>query len=538
MSFVKSIPETSFAAIGAGRVWQRKLKRQIAATSAIVEAVEDVIMLDPGVQAPESSASVGRVWGIRFAGTGPTLSGGGESALAAIVAAHDGIDDVIVTPNAGGDNGKVWGWSGGSPGWVTPASGGGSISGTTGTNSGKIVCATGADGVVQVSPAAVTATGGATFQDDISLGSGKTIAGLDPTTAIRGALGAGINKVPRTNGAGGLTLQGSGLSVADDGTAIFSGTYANGSEFITFGNSDVTGPGSHFFAYAGSPIGVVNALSPSTDANVGIVVNASNQAEIWTYTGATAGNGHWNKVAGATTIFGFALSWGSITTMTLGAGNLVDAYGRYHATTASISLATTTLNAPGGSDSASLTASRWYYVYLIRNNSGVYSACFSLSDTAPNLIGTNFSSTGYVSIARVGHFRSLSTANNILEFYQCGKGLLRTYTHDDTGTTLRALSAGIAASLTVLGYTAGAGTLPIHAIRCIVSATTNATAGVSFAGNTATGSVRFASVPASTLTAVQRQIPFCSAGTFCYINSTSGGSTTIDVLSYDVEDLQ
>jgi hypothetical protein len=358
MSFRKIYAETAFVALGANHVRRETLRKAILADATLTpaETLEGIGVADAGVQSPENPVATGRTWGFQFAGAGP-LTGPETTALDAIVAAHTGVWVEPVTPAVGGTNGKVWGWSGGVPGWVDPPAGG--LSG----------------------------------------------------------LGAVDKAIVITNGTDGTAAQGSLGRISATGTLQLLGTDTGASQYAALIGHN--GGQNERLAIYGLDSTPQTFVTHDPAAGMGVAFDKVNG--IWQAFGASSGNAEWYQVSTPLEIDGFVLTWSSVTLLSVSAGFLTDSTGKLHRKASPTALNAATLAAPAGLDTGTMTVNRWYYVWMIRNNAGTYSFVFSLSASAPTLSAASFTATGYVAIARVGSFRTESAATDITRFFQVGR---------------------------------------------------------------------------------------------------------------------
>ncbi len=348
---------------------------------------------------------------------------------------------------------------------------------------------------------------------------------------LTGSLGSTDNVIPRTVGAGGSTLEASLGAIEDDGSLFVLGTSATSSQpAAVIGHSGGTNERLYIYSRDNTP---KNNVTHNPASGQGICFDKSQG--MWQHFGAGSDDDSWYQVAAfPRMIHGYQLSWTSANALSVAAGWLTDVAGRVHATSAPITLSTTVgLVAPGSLDTGTMTASRWYYVWLIRNAAGAYSCVFSLSNTTPTLAASSFTTPGYVAVARIGCFRTTSVAATVVEFYQNGLFNTRTYVHDESSSAMIALNAGTSTSQTTIGHSAGAGALPITAIEADVTIDTNATSGVAIAYSTSQSNIIMANIPASS--ASYPLTVKCLNGTFTYDNNVALGDTLIRVTAYTEE---
>lgn len=125
MSFFKTYSESAFVGRGGNKIQPARLRELVLAQPAITDVFEDfrILSFGSGADAPDTGLSSTRTWVFQFAGAGPNLAGGGQAALDAIVAAHDGTYSFPDTPNNGGALGEVWTHGASGPAWATSVAG-------------------------------------------------------------------------------------------------------------------------------------------------------------------------------------------------------------------------------------------------------------------------------------------------------------------------------------------------------------------------------------------------------------------------------
>lgn len=351
---------------------------------------------------------------------------------------------------------------------------------------------------------------------------------VDPPGGLSG-LGAVAGVIPRTVGIEGNTLASSPASISSTGTLTVQGTDAGASQpGLIVGHNGGSNERIALYGLDTTP-----QLAVTHDPAIGIGVAIDKVVGPWYNFGASSGNAEWYQVATPMQISGFRMSWVSTTGLALSAGWLTDSLGKVHRKASVSSLSASNVAIPLGLDTGSLTANRWYYVWMIRNNAGVYSFVYSLSASAPTLSAVGFTATGYVAIARVGSFRTDAGSTSFIRFFQTGVGNTRKYSNDDASAGYTLISAGIATVATTVGNSGGAGALPSTAIEFKARVSTNASAAAMFRYSTAMVNTFLCRVPVGAID-VEIVLP-CLSGTTAYLNSAGSGSTTAVVSEYTEE---
>jgi hypothetical protein len=393
-----------------------------------------------------------------------------------------------------------------------------------------------------------SAAGGGDFQE-ITLG-----AGLSMSNQVLSASGGGSgdvtaasafgfdNRLTRSDGTA-KGIQGSGITVDDSNNISGVADLACATQSVTTG-ANVNSSAITITTTSGDThihVGSVGS-PPLVPAAGGSVILGASQTSlgggsspvIWVRWDGSSADGPWAPaLAGrpvlSNAIDGMTLSWVSSTSVAVVLGgscvvkNTSTAEARVITSSNTLAINTGTSGLLG-LDTGTITTNRWYYVWMIAKNSNGssgqdISAIMSLSATTPTL------PSGYTMQRRIGTVRTSSASTSLLEFYQHGTSNVRTYYYDSL-TEFIPLSGGSATAATTLGHSAGAGALPSTADFLQAEITTNATAACRIRPNSGI-SVNLIDVAISQTKKVYC-FP-CTNGTFQYINSVAGGSSTIAV---------
>ena len=140
---------------------------------------------------------------------------------------------------------------------------------------------------------------------------------------------------------------------------------------------------------------------------------------------------------------GLALSWASVSTVTVAAGRARsddDAFDIVLAAPITPSIAASGVN---GLDAGGEAASTWYAIWVIGDSTGVNAGAtlISASFSAPTL------PAGYDKKRRIGCVRN-SSGSDFLRFFQRWNGRTRRYWYDESRATVQILSGGAATTFT------------------------------------------------------------------------------------------
>ena len=222
-------------------------------------------------------------------------------------------------------------------------------------------------------------------------------------------------------------------------------------------------------------------------------------------------------------IQGCTIAYASTSTVTVGVGRIelrTASESKMFAIGSPITVSTASTGA-GALDAGTLTASNWYYAWVIGSRSGQVSAVLSLSATTPTM------PSGYQFRRRLGSVR-VNSVPAIADFISLGTGVVRRY-WDNAGDSWRNIAN--ASSVTTQTAFGGGGStaLPVTAIETTLQISTNATSPCLIKYN-GQGSVTVATMRAS---ATNEQI-VCPlvAGQGMYYNSVASGSTTIRMIGF------
>lgn len=556
MIFTVTYPDSAFTSAPGGQINFIGLPQQVSANPSISDALVKVFISDYGTQVAESLSTTGRTIGFQFSGPGPGLGGGGQAALDALVAAHDGSHTVPDNPHSGGTGTEVWGWNNGVPGWVAAGGGGGSgdvIAGGATTqfhipkwsstdktfqpSSGIVV-----DGSsittfpfsVDVPSGTLTIGSGHVFitAGDIIMSSPTAaVGGVRMARAIRGdvdqPLGATADKIVVSKGTGGVTPKATTASVDPTlGTLRAVGASLNDPPF----EGRASTRGMKYYISDASPVGAITHDPASNTMGVCDVVSGADTGR-WYYSGSSSGSLEWYRYS-AKFRSGCGASWASSTSITIANGTFTDADGRLH----SFSAQTLTTGASGNVerlDTGSFATNTVYYIYIIRNNAGAYHTVCSINTVSPTLTNANFTTTGYVALARIGHFKTdITTATTIVEFYEADMGSHRWRTNDSDGNYILVSAVTATTNTATFG-----GKVPAYTVAAHVAVTTNGTAACllcSASGQNA-ASTSYTSRVTTSQTTLAVSV-WGLQGELYYRNSTTGGGTTINLKGYAYED--
>ena len=528
MSFVITYAESSFTALGSNSVRRDALRKAIAAQPAITDVLEAIRPSNYGAGSAESATATGRTWGFQFAGSGPSMAGSGQAALDAIVAAHTGVHVEADSPAVGGLEGKVWGWSSGIPGWVTPAAGSGDVTGQAGgtvdtelalfsSTTGKALKGSG-NFTLDLTTGRFAAPAGMTAPGIVSGGTNKLVFGITsagvqdstPVAAITSAIGGG------TNGAT-VNLH-AGSRNPDGNVSAFSGFYfasagtSSGFFFKNNGATDTTWREAMHVAAVSAPRRIVATKNGTlqSDAPFLAVMKRYMSGLVMAYTS------------------------GAPDSFTVDVGECMDETGVYPMLVTSIKTVTC---AVGNLDTGALAAATIYYVWLFGKSAGAESDTtvrFSLSPSAPT------SPSGFDIRRRIGSVRTNSTTTTFVPFVQTGTNEVRRYLfrQDTTAAPCAAIAAGASNVFATLSVPVPKTATCIYLqVTCGVASMTTSLVDSAQAANITAGTARVAVGASGSGTQAQVVLPLIpalstGAATPQYKVSTSG-STTINVSGYE-----
>lgn len=215
-------------------------------------------------------------------------------------------------------------------------------------------------------------------------------------------------------------------------------------------------------------------------------------------------------------ITGMPFSWGSTTTLTVGAGRCRDSSNTIDMVISSTLTLTKTVSGPLGIDTGTIAASTWYYVYVI-GDSGAFntpSIIYSLSQSGPTM------PAGYDSYRLVGATLT-DGSSNFLKFYSSGATSTRVIMWD----VLKVVNATLTAtSLTTISVATGVP--PIAATEAYFWAgfTPNS------AGNSATFRITGSAATTPLFTLVGNVASQVSSAQIKFLTQVSSSAASIDYL--------
>lgn len=131
---------------------------------------------------------------------------------------------------------------------------------------------------------------------------------------------------------------------------------------------------------------------------------------------------------------GLNIVWASTTTLTINTGACPDSTNAQSLFLTSTQTITSTTSGAGGLDTGSVTASTFYYTYLIFGISG-YAGLYSLSATSPTM------PSGYTYFRRLGATRT-DGSSHFIPYISTPGNTIRVVQYDAVSSTVLALSAG------------------------------------------------------------------------------------------------
>lgn len=275
----------------------------------------------------------------------------------------------------------------------------------------------------------------------------------------------------------------------------------------------------------------VNPGSGATaNAAVAFVEGSSANAGLWFNQGTTTNNGLWTKMDSPGLFYGFTLTYATTTTVTVSTGRLADLAGRVHVLDVSKTLDISVNQNINRLDTGTVAAATVYWVYLIRNDAGDYAVVASVSASAPTLTNANFTTTNYVTVARISHFRTKQAGATINPFYDSGLGTYKMRAHSQASNEWLALNAGTATARTAVTLLAGMRSATLYV-------STNASATVTLYSDTDSANTsKYAQAVAVSQTDFTVYVmSLRDTGVMTYINSGASGSTTIRIGHYTYE---
>lgn len=331
-----------------------------------------------------------------------------------------------------------------------------------------------------------------------------------------------IGRIPAFGDTAGDSLAQSRLATNNNGQLQINATTSETAEVINLVNSHSVPMGLFF-----CPQGLGGTI---TDITTDVDGLALHQGALWVNDKSRwSSQRAWFKPAPIRGLYGFNLTRAA-NSVSITRGWLVDA-SMYAHDVAIQSISTAITGNVGGLDTGSFATNTWYYIYVICNNARVYNVVCSVSNTAPTLSASNFTTTDYRVLARIGSFRTTSSATTVAKFSQVGSGSRKTYYVDDATAFLVNASAITSTTYATFGSSGNSGSLPKTAIQCTMRCTCNSSSGLQLRPDASSG-IQDASRPSALGDAITGA---CPAGTFQLANAVSAGSSTAVMVAYDEE---